>query len=76
MFKVNNKDNRTRPYFTPCSSVSIVNFEHVNADWEIYKTYMEESVLQAKRAAPDTFYPLMQCNGNIPILLKIKETFP
>ena len=20
-------------YFTPCSSVSIVNFEHVNADW-------------------------------------------
>ena len=27
MFKVNNKDIRT--YFTPCSSVSIVNFEHV-----------------------------------------------
>ena len=21
-------------YFTPCSSVSIVNFEHVNAGWE------------------------------------------
>ena len=21
-------------YFTPCSSVSIVNFEHVNTDWE------------------------------------------
>ena len=35
MFKINNKDNRTRPYFTPCSSVSIVNFEHVNADWVI-----------------------------------------
>ena len=29
MFKVNNKDTRT----TPCSSVSIVNFEHINADW-------------------------------------------
>ena len=29
MFKVNNKDTRT--YFTPCSSVSIVNFEHLNA---------------------------------------------
>ena len=32
MFKVNNKDTRT--YFTPCSSVSIVNFEQVNAGWE------------------------------------------
>ena len=42
MFKVNNKDTRTTPmasfwylycelgtYFTPCSSVSIVNFEQV-----------------------------------------------
>ena len=36
MFKVNNKDTRTTPmaYFTPCSSVSIVNFEQVTADWE------------------------------------------
>ena len=34
MFKVNNnKDTRTTPYFTRCSSVSIVNFEQVNADW-------------------------------------------
>ena len=45
MFKVNNKDNRTTPgvvlvsllltstYFTPCSSVSIVNFELVNVGW-------------------------------------------
>ena len=44
MFKVNNKDTRTTPlvslrclycelltYFTPCSSVSIVNFEYVIA---------------------------------------------
>ena len=29
MFKVNNKDT-----FTPCSSVSIVNFEHLIADWD------------------------------------------
>ena len=31
MFKVNNKDTRTTPmtYFTPCYSVSVVNFEHV-----------------------------------------------
>ena len=47
MFKVDNKDTRTTPltsfwclyflnwtYFTPCSSVSIVNFEHVIGDWE------------------------------------------
>ena len=48
--KVNNKDTRTTPmpsfwclycklstYFTPCSNVSIVNFEQVNADWERFK---------------------------------------
>ena len=37
MFKVNNKDTRTTifllwAYFTPCSSVSVVNFEHVAAE--------------------------------------------
>ena len=33
MFKVNNRNTRTRYEicFTPCSSVSIVNFEQVNA---------------------------------------------
>ena len=32
---VNNKDTRTTPlaYFTPCSTVSFVNFEQVNAGW-------------------------------------------
>ena len=31
-----NKDTRTTAVaFTPSSSVSIVNFEHVNADWDI-----------------------------------------
>ena len=52
MFKVNNKDTKTTPvasfwylycyiwtYFTPCSSVSIVIFEHVIAGWEA--TYEE-----------------------------------
>ena len=47
MFKVNSKDTRTTliasfccvycklsTYFTPCSSVSVVNFEHVIADWK------------------------------------------
>ena len=30
------KNNRKLrlPYFTPCSSVSIVHFEHANADWK------------------------------------------
>ena len=32
MFKVNNKDTRTTP-MAPCSSVSIVDFKHVNAGW-------------------------------------------
>ena len=33
MFKVNNKDTKATllAYFTPCSSVPIVNFEQVNA---------------------------------------------
>ena len=39
--QVNTKDTRTMPlepfwwtYFTPCSSVPIVNFEHVIASWD------------------------------------------
>ena len=32
MFKYNNKDTRTTPL---ASSVSIVNFEQVNAGWDI-----------------------------------------
>ena len=43
MFKVHNKDTRCRSgvfivnfgkYLTPCSTVSIVNFKHVIADWK------------------------------------------
>ena len=34
MVKVDNRNTRTR-YFTPCSSVSIVNFEQLNAGWDI-----------------------------------------
>ena len=37
MFKVNIKYTRTTPgvgtYFTPCSSVSVLNFEYVIASW-------------------------------------------
>ena len=36
MVKVN-KDIRT--YFTPCSSVSVVNFEQVNAGWEVNRDF-------------------------------------
>ena len=32
MFNINNKIST---YFTPCFTVSIVNFEHVNAGWGI-----------------------------------------
>ena len=35
MFKINNKDTRTRTYFTPCSGISIVNFEHVIFGWVV-----------------------------------------
>ena len=61
MFKVNNKDTRVTPmasfwclycefltYFTSCSSVSIVNLEHVNADWvaaEMFKVYSNLALL-------------------------------
>ena len=50
MFKVNNKDTKMtqmasllclycelRSYFTPCSSVSNVNLEQANADWDSFK---------------------------------------
>ena len=34
MFKVNNKETRaTSMTSKPCSSVSVINFEKVNADW-------------------------------------------
>ena len=49
MFKVNNRNTRTRceicskltinlPYFKPCASVSIVNFEKVNTGNFSYAT--------------------------------------
>ena len=40
MFIVNNRNTRTRceTYFTPCSNVSIVNFEQVNFDTQNFNT--------------------------------------
>ena len=38
MFKANNikttKRRQWRRHFTPCSNVSVVNFEQVNASWD------------------------------------------
>ena len=44
MFKVNNKDTRT--YFTLCSSVSIVNFEHVIASLEQLEEHVFHSITE------------------------------
>ena len=33
LLKVNNRSTRTRFIFTPSSTVSIVNFEHIITDW-------------------------------------------
>ena len=51
MLKVNSKDTRTTPvalaslYFTRCSSVSIVNFEQVNAGWVVIMGLSETTTL-------------------------------
>ena len=37
MFKVNNKYQNKVLNISPCSNVSIGNFEQVNADWEYGK---------------------------------------
>ena len=59
MFRVNNKDTRTTllasfwyrycliwTYFTPYSSVSIVNFEQLNAGWETEVDDVDELFLR------------------------------
>ena len=61
MFKVNNKDTRKTPllwfcclyfylwaYFTPCSSVSIVNFKHVIAGWFGKWEYIHIKLIKGK----------------------------
>ena len=52
MFKVNNKDTRTTPgssCFTSCSSVSIVNFEHVVACWKYIEIQVNKVILKNSR---------------------------
>ena len=33
-------------YFTPCSSASIVNFEHITASWDITKSRLDVQFLR------------------------------
>ena len=47
MFKVNNKDTRTTPYFTPYSSVFIVDFELVNTSCDYEDAYFTTSEFQS-----------------------------
>ena len=73
MFTVNNKDTRTTPmaYFTPYSSVSIVNFQHVIAGWE-QKCSMMEAKRERERPNNVVINPFL---ATAPILypLKIRE---
>ena len=50
MFKVNNRDTRTRgeicSKLTPCSSVSIVNFEWVNVGWVVISKVIKILIVQ------------------------------
>ena len=47
LFKVNNRNTRKRCeiYFTPFSSVSIIDFEQVNVSWESFKAFFPLEVL-------------------------------
>ena len=69
MFKVNNKDTRTTPmaYFTPYSSVSIVNFQHVIACWE-QKCERERERERSNNVVINPFL------ANAPILYPLKIT--
>ena len=66
MFKVSNKDTTTTPmasfwylycwlwtYFIPFSSVSIVNFEQVNAGWESVQVTVCGKALTGKNTEND-----------------------
>ena len=63
MFKVNGKDTRTTTmvtHFTSCSSVSIVNFEHVIAGWEVakYLSFLAQNWIEIGR---DRLEILFEC---------------
>ena len=43
------KVNKKTPYFTPCSSVSIFNFGHVNADWDCMSSLGLSKYIETKQ---------------------------
>ena len=87
LFKVNNRNTRTRceiysnltikipercHYFTPYSSVSIVNFEHVIADWVIYgKIYGKYGLKFIKNELPYFFVSI----DKLVFTIKLISTF-
>ena len=80
MFKVNYKDTRTTPnsvvlvsllllkkYFTPLSSVSILNFEQVSAGWEIntlqpsFHIFSKKTLIQDLRQGLRSYQDVRRC---------------
>ena len=61
VFIVNTERISHRTYFTPCSSVSIVNFEHVIAAWDMFKWVLNTHL----------FYAL-QVKGSSDLSIKIR----
>ena len=101
MFKVSNKDTVTAPlglfwclycyfrtYFTPCSSVSNVNFKHVLFGWEknhhfnvshrsqhVVNRYQEKYVIsEGKNCSPQSILR-RDVNFNMELNLKLKEKY-
>ena len=60
LLKVNNRNLKKRrkicskltikTYFTSCSSVSIINFEHVTAGWLMSNEYSDQSIIYTRNA--------------------------
>ena len=50
-------------YFTPCSSISVVNFEHVTAGWAggFSEIHYLATILEANRINQSNSYNKMQC---------------
>ena len=53
MFKVNNEDTRTMPYFTPSSSVSIDIVEQINASWVITLYFTDSNLKKIVTCIPE-----------------------
>ena len=80
MFKVNNKDTRKIPvasfwtYFTPCSSVSTVNFEHVLASWLMQFLWLMSDTAFGHWIRLNTSFKILS-NGRTCCLIIIKKRY-